>query len=217
MATIVFDFDSTLIAEESLELVLARVPGMDTARLERIAAITRDGMEGRLPFRDSLEQRVAIAAPKRVDVVAVGRELRAALTDGASALLDDLLAAGHAVEIVSGGFAELIEACFPRLADGHVHAVRPLWGDDGAFVGLDDADPFATSKVAGVAALGPAWARPIIGVGDGATDLALFDAGLVDHFVAYVEHARRETVVARGVPTVGNIAELRATLATLLS
>ena len=61
MATVIFDFDSTLIRVESLEEILrpqleAR-PHLATAMEE----ITQRGMEGQISFRDSLEQRLAIA------------------------------------------------------------------------------------------------------------------------------------------------------------
>ena len=93
-----------------------------------------------------------------------------------------------------------------------VQGIRALWDEEGEFQGLDPDDGFATSKVAGVRKLASDWPRPAIGVGDGATDLALLDAGLVDRFVAYAEHARRDAVLARSVPVVLSMAELARAL-----
>ncbi len=212
MGTVIFDFDSTLVPCESLEVVLARAPGASAQDLERGAEITRLGMEGAISFHDSLTQRLEIARPARRDLIAVGEELAGGMTDGAPEVVAWLHDEGHDVWIVSGGFQEVLlpVAAALGIPAARVQGVRALWTGEGAFDGLDDDDAFAHSKVEGVRKLAPTWPHPSIGVGDGATDRALCDTGLVDAFIAYTEHVRRSFVAESGdIVEVGSMGALR--------
>lgn len=198
MGSVVFDFDSTLVPVESLEALLAAEDLSAETRAE-IARLTDAGMTGALSFSESLRARLELARPRRAALDALARRLAAAPTDGAAALIADLHAGGHEVWIVSGGFRDLLVPVGAALGlpEARVHGVASRWAADGSFAGLEPDDAFARSKVEGVRAAGIAFARPAIGVGDGATDLALRDAGLVDVFVAYTEHVARPEVVGR--------------------
>ena len=151
MGTVVFDFDSTLIPEESLESALEAAIGGDAAAQAEIERLTRAGMEGEIGFADSLRQRLAIAQPTRPGLIALGEELTTRLTDGASVLVADLHAAGHAVWIVSGAFREVLLPPGRALgiAEARIQGVRPQWDVDGRFVALDPEDGFTRSKVEG--------------------------------------------------------------------
>ena len=219
MGTVIFDFDSTLVPCESLEVVLARAPGASAQDLERGAEITRLGMEGAISFHDSLTQRLEIARPARRDLIAVGEELAREVTDGAPEVVAWLHDEGHDVWIVSGGFQEVLlpVAAALGIPAARVQGVRALWTAEGAFDGLDADDAFAHSKVDGVRKLAPTWPQPSIGVGDGATDRALCEAGLVDAFIAYTEHVRRSFVAdAREMVEVASMSALRVELKTRL-
>ncbi|MDA1194700.1 MAG: HAD-IB family phosphatase [Planctomycetota bacterium] len=218
MATVVFDFDSVLVPCESLEVVLARSEGLSDEDLAAIEDLTRQGMEGQIPFAESLARRLAIARPDVGTLMAFGWHLAERPTVGARDLIRHLDEAGHHVWIVSGGFQELLESVGTRLGvpAERIQGVRARWDDDGLFLGLDEACGFCRSKVEGLRDLAPTLPGPVIGVGDGATDLALRTAGLVDHFVAYTEHARREAVVAGADAEASSMASLGEVLATLL-
>ena len=45
-------------------------------------------------------------------------------------------------------------------------------------------------------------------VGDGMSDHAVHAQGLVDHFIVFTAHVRREPVVATGAPEARDVAEL---------
>ena len=194
---VIFDFDSTIIRCESLEEILRpRLEG-DSAKMAQIEEITRLGMEGAIGFKESR----------------FGREGARWLTSGMEALIASLHRRGLQVWIVSGG---LREAIVPVAAHLGIRAERVLavglqWRTDGSFAGIDPDDLFSVSKVDGCRAFfGPTdRPRPIrIGIGDGMTDFALLDAGLVDRFIAYTEHVRRPAVVATGQPEAGDTKEL---------
>lgn len=218
MGTVVFDFDSTLIPEESLETALAALIAGNPAAQAEIERITKAGMEGEIGFGASLEARLAIAQPTRDGLVTLGDELCGRLTTGAASLVADLRAQGHAVWIVSGAFREVLlpPARFLGVPDAHVQGVRPQWDASGRFAGLDPDDGFARSKVAGIQQLAPDWPRPAVGVGDGMTDHALWVEGQVDAFVPYVEHAQRAAVLALGLAGASDMKELARCLAEQL-
>lgn len=215
MGTVVFDFDSTLVPEESLETALAQAVGDDADAMKRIEEITRAGMEGEMDFAESLAARLAIAQPTRSALEALGQALCGRLTRGAAGLVASLQAQGHAVWIVSGAFREVLLPPGRALGipDDQIQGVRARWHPDGRFAGLDPKDGFARSKVHGVRNLTREWPRPAVGVGDGMTDHALRAEGLVDAFVPYLEHVRRAAVVALGLPSATDMKELERCLA----
>jgi len=217
MATILFDFDSTLVPVESLEEVLRDAVADDGDALRRIDDLTRRGMEGELPFRASLDARLAIAEPTREATLLTGERLADGLTEGAASCIAELRASGHEVRIVSGGLRDVIlpSARALGLLDGDVHAVSVRWSDTGDFGGFED-DGFAESKVVGLSRLNPAWPRPVVVVGDGATDHALATSGIADAFVAFTGHVRRGFVDEAGVPSVDSMRDLAGTLDAIL-
>jgi len=216
MATVVFDFDSTLIPVESLEEVLAATVS-DPAVLARVAEITRRGMEGELDFRTSLESRLRLAAPSRDAVRGVGAVLADRIATEARECVKWLADTGHAVRIVSGGFRDVILPSARTLGidPDRVHAVSARWTSDGSFDGLVE-DGFVDSKVEGVRRLDATWPGPIWAVGDGATDHALATAGLADCFIAFTRHVRRDFLDEADVPEAGSMADLRRVLSELL-
>lgn len=220
MGALVLDFDSTLTPHESLELYLSRRAGADESPelVRAIEDLTRLGMEGRISFRESLERRLRLVEPELDGLTALGEELAAAPTPGLVAVVQAVAARGHQVWIVSGGFVEVLRPMGAALGipEERVLGVRALWSTSGAFDGLDPDDDFSTSKVAGLRATPSRFTRPAVGVGDGATDLALRGAGFVDVFVAYVEHADRAPVRAGADHVAGDAAELDGLLETLL-
>ncbi len=218
MATVVFDFDSTLIDCESLEEILALRLAERPELEHELRAITALGMEGAISFSDSLSRRLALAAPTLAEVADFGRGAIDRLTPGMAELVHALRERGVAVKIVSGGLREAIlpVAQFLGLDSVDIGAVTLNFAPDGSFVGIDPNDPFSISKSLGARALASDWTHPRIAVGDGMTDLRLQTDGLVDHFIAYTQWARRPAVVASGAPEAADIATLNRLIQELL-
>jgi phosphoserine phosphatase len=218
MPTVILDFDSTLVACESLEEILRpRLAGRPDL-VREVHAVTERGMAGEIPFAESLGRRLAIAQPSLADVRRFAARAHRSLTPGMARLVADLHRRRVGVSIVSGA---LREAMLPlatrlRIPARRVHGVRARWGRDGRFLGLRSDDPFVIGKAEGVAKIAPSWSRPRIGVGDGATDLALARRGAVDRFVAFTENARRKAILVPGVPEARDVAALRRILEELL-
>lgn len=213
MATVVFDFDSTLISVESLDVLLA--DRLETPELrEQLARINREGMEGQRSFRSSLRARLELARPTRAEVSAFGDGAWRLLTAGMGELIDELHGRGHAVWIVSGAAREVILPLAVRLSVPveRIRAVEFLWGENGELLDLAEENPILEGKWHALEGLSEDWERPRFAVGDGITDWELRERGCVDTFIAFTEHVRRDAVIERCDRSAGSVSELRILL-----
>lgn len=106
---IVFDMDSTLIANEVID-ELAKEAGA----AKKVAAITKQAMNGKLDFTESLHARVKCL--KGLDERAMERTYkRLRLNPGAERLLSVLRHLGFKTAVISGGFTYFTERLKVRL------------------------------------------------------------------------------------------------------
>jgi phosphoserine phosphatase len=172
---VVLDVDSTLIEDEVIELLAAEAGSHD-----EVAEITRQAMNGRLDFSESLRARVATLAGLPVSVFeTVGRRIR--VTDGVPGLVDGVHRAGGAIGVVSGGFHELLDPLAERLGLDYWRANRlgvtnaaPDGGVlDGTVQGaIVDAETKADTLREWAAGAGVDLSR-CVAVGDGANDMPM--------------------------------------------
>lgn len=95
---VLFDLDSTLIEEETID-ELAKLAGVE----EEVKRITRDAMEGKIDFEESLRRRVALL--KGLPIESVKKLVsRLRLTKGARETVEELKNRGYVVGVISGGF-----------------------------------------------------------------------------------------------------------------
>lgn len=216
MATVVFDFDSTLIPGESLEEAF-RMMGLDEKTLAEITDISSRGMAGEVPFKESLRRRLEIARPCRSALERAGEHFADECTKGAPEVIAQLLRDGHHVSVVSGGFKDLINISAHKwgIEPEDVYAVGVHWDAEGKFSELK-ADGFEVDKVQGLRRAKVKWDGPVFIVGDGVTDAQLKEEGLADYFLAYIEHVSRPVVVEKSDHTVANMLQLRLMLNELL-
>lgn len=100
---VVMDVDSTLIQQEVIELLAAKVNAA-----EEVIRITEQAMSGELDFAASLRARVKLLAGAPESILDVVRsEIK--LTPGARTLIKTLQKLGHELAVVSGGFTSVIE------------------------------------------------------------------------------------------------------------
>jgi phosphoserine phosphatase len=200
----VLDADSTISGIEGIDWLAAqRGAGMRRA----VELLTTQAMNGAVRLESVYNHRLALIAANADDVRALSAAYEEAVAPGAGDAIAALHAAGVQVHVVSGG---LRPALLPMtralgIADERVHAVEPVADADGLFTRAAPS-PLTTQrgKAAVVAAL--ALPRPVLGVGDGATDLAMLPA--VDAFAAYVGFVRRDAVVAGATLVLDSFAAL---------
>jgi len=170
---VVMDVDSTLIQQEVIELLAAKI-----GVVEEVVAITSAAMAGELDFEASLKARVALLAGASAEILnEVRAEIR--LTPGARTLVKTLQKLGHEVAVVSGGFTSVIEPLLQELGISNYRA-NSLEIVDGKLTGnitgpVIDRAAKATAlrdfaKQTGVAI------EQTIAIGDGANDLDIIAA-----------------------------------------
>ena len=212
MKNIIFDFDSTLIKKESLELILEPLLKNSPEKLQEIEKITNLGMQGDLSFRDSLEQRLAIASPTKASIDVFTKEYSPSLlTRGIEDFVKELHAKGYKVWIFSGGLTESIYpfAKVLKIPVKNIYAVEVNWNDDGSFKSLNNTNGACDSKLLAFEKAKELLQGEVIAIGDGFTDYQLFEAGFANKFIAYTEHAERKAVVEKAECVAMDVGVLR--------
>jgi len=170
---VVMDVDSTLIAQEVIDL-LAEASGVG----QEVKAITESAMRGDLDFETSLRKRVALLQGQSESIIAeVAKQVT--LTPGARTLIRTLKKLGHGVGLVSGGFSQVVDPIAKDLGIDHVRS-NTLEIVDGVITGnllgaiIDRAGKaLALKEFANLENVSPA---NTIAIGDGANDLDMIAA-----------------------------------------
>ena len=171
---LVADMDSTLIGQECVDELAARVGVGD-----RVAAITERAMRGEVAFAPALRERVALLQGLPETVIQDVLKDRITLSRGARTLVQTMRANGAYVAIVSGGFRQFTGAIRERLGADEDRA-NVLMIEGGRLTGQvmepilgQDAKLHALKEIA--AAMGLAL-DDTLAVGDGANDLPMLQA-----------------------------------------
>ena len=108
---LILDFDSTIIKSESLDLLSGIVLDKDkdkVAKLQKIKRLTEQGMNGIIPFQDSLDQRLQSIAITKEDIQLLNEILVDLITPSFIQNRKWLMENSDRVYIFSGGFKETI-------------------------------------------------------------------------------------------------------------
>jgi phosphoserine phosphatase len=167
--TVCFDVDSTLSPDEGID-VLAAHAGVG----DEVAALTRAAMGGAQRFEDAIAARLALIRPTPSQIEACLAAHPPRLTEGAASLVKALQRRGVEVHLVSGGFEPFVMPLAEELGvpAKRVHANRFVFGETRAT--LDPTSPTSASGGKAVAMqrlLDAGARRPLVMVGDGATDM----------------------------------------------
>ena len=202
-SSIVLDCDSTLVTIEGID-VLAQ------EHAAAIRALTDAAMEGAIPLEEVYGRRLEMIRPDRAAVLALGEAYLDALVPDARETLQALLWLGKQVRVLSGGLRPAVEAVAGALniPPEHVAAVDIWFDSDGAYRDFERTSPLARSG--GKAEVISAWKlpRPVLLVGDGATDLEARPA--VDAFAAFTGVVQRPAVVQEADVALSGLAGLLA-------
>ncbi len=205
--SVVLDVDSTVSALEGIDWLAERREGSVAAT---VIALTADAMEARVPLDEVYARRLHIIRPTRDEIAALADAYIATALPGVQDAVRTWRNAGVRVVLVSGGLRNAILplADWLGIVREDVHAVEIEFDDSGTATEVRVDSPLAQSggKPRVVSALG--LARPLLAVGDGATDAELVP--VVDRFVAFTGVARRASVVARASGEVDSFAALTA-------
>jgi D-3-phosphoglycerate dehydrogenase len=199
-ATLIFDFDSTLVRIETLEaladIALAGHPEADAIRAD-VARLTDQAMNGQIGFGEALNQRLALLPLTHEHVQALADRILEEGTPSVRRNLRFFRQNAHRIVILSGGFREIITPIAERLgiAPDRVLCNDLTYDVTGRVTGVDEANPLAHADGKPRVITAHAFPRPIVMVGDGWNDAEVKLAGAADRFYAYTEIVRRDRVV----------------------
>jgi len=106
---VVLDVDSTMIEQEVIELLAAKV-GLG----EQVKELTDKAMSGEIDFKQALLMRVALLKGLS-DAVFEETQSEITVTDGVKELVDFVHRSGGLVGAISGGFSQILEPLALRL------------------------------------------------------------------------------------------------------
>ncbi|MWV61712.1 phosphoserine phosphatase SerB [Helicobacter saguini] len=170
---IVFDFDSTLLNGESID-ILARRYKVEAA----VSYITKEAMEGKLDFFESLTKRVAFLEDMPLSLVKESIENDFKLMNGAIECVKTLRDRGHIVVCFSGGFRIITEHFKDTLGlnatfSNILHCKdSKLTGKVGGDMMFGDSKGYMMQNLQGVLGLDRTQCAAI---GDGANDISMFN------------------------------------------
>ncbi len=196
---LIIDFDSTFVTVESLDelahIVLKDNPE-SAQRLETIRAITRAGMEGSIPFDESLSKRLKLLNINQKDIHAATIVLAKKVTPSFKRNKQFLMENAQNILIISGGFYEMIIPIVSEygILEDQVFANKFVYKGTSRIAHVDSQNIMAQSgeKVAQANALGLAGEIHVIG--DGYTDYQIKSEGPAKKFFAFIENIRRNSV-----------------------
>ena len=196
---LIIDFDSTFVTVESLDelahIVLKDNPE-SAQRLETIRAITRAGMEGSIPFDESLSKRLKLLNINQKDIHAATIVLAKKVTPSFKRNKQLLMENAQNILIISGGFYEMIIPIVSEygILEDQVFANKFVYKGTSRIAHVDSQNIMAQSggKVAQANALGLAGEIHVIG--DGYTDYQIKSEGPAKKFFAFIENIRRNSV-----------------------
>lgn len=215
-----FDVDSTVIARESLQdmvaLALQEERDPDTRKRAEVAlqGITDAGMNGQIDFRESLTQRLALAPVTQAHEETVTAQMLTEITEGMQEFMQALRQAGHGTWLLTAGMRTMMLPLAEVLGipQSRVLANEAVW-ERGRLTGFREGPLLATRGKAEVLnalrAEGQLTGRCIM-VGDGASDLATFTLGASDDFYGFGAHAVRENVQKHAPHFFRSVAEMRS-------
>ena len=196
---LIIDFDSTFVTVESLDelahIVLKDNPE-NAQRLETIKTITRAGMEGSIPFDESLSKRLKLLNINQKDIHAATILLAKKVTPSFKRNKQLLMENAQNILIISGGFYEMIIPIVSEygILEDQVFANKFVYKGTSRIAHVDSQNIMAQSggKVAQANALGLAGEIHVIG--DGYTDYQIKSEGPAKKFFAFIENIRRNSV-----------------------
>jgi D-3-phosphoglycerate dehydrogenase len=215
--TLIFDFDSTFIQVETLDLLASIALQNHPEKAERLKMIeetTQQAMEGKIGFEESLETRFSLLSLNQHHIEQTIAVLKNKITPSILRNRSFFQKNKNNIYIVSGGFIDIVWPIVQSfgLHREHVFANRLLYDFDGQIHGYDKYCPLAQNqgKVKLLQRLN--LPREIIVIGDGYNDYEMKEAGLADLFIAFTENIARPNILPLGDAVIDSLEGLFLTL-----
>ncbi len=198
----IFDFDSTFIRVEALDVLCELAyenPSERASVLAEIQRLTNLGMEGKLSLKESLVERIKLLKANKSHLVKLIEELKLQVTESVKRNRKFFTENTDNVYVISNGFKEVIApivADFGIKAD-HVLANTFHFDADGNIIGFDEKNPLCENKGKAVRLRNVGLEGDIMVIGDGYTDYEMREEGVATKFYAFSENISRPAVLAK--------------------
>ncbi len=206
---IIIDFDSTFITEESLDELakykLRDQPDSQTM-LNKIKSLTNAGMNGDIPFKQSLDERMEVLNLNRSDINSVTKILSECVTPSFTKNKSFFIENNNKIIILSGGFKELIVPIVDDfgILSSNVFANDFIYNSSEQITGINQDNIMSKNggKVKQSKLLSIHGTVHVIG--DGYTDYEIKLDGPATHFFAFTENVERKNICELADLTLSN-------------
>ena len=206
---IIIDFDSTFITEESLDELakykLRDQPDSQTM-LNKIKSLTNAGMNGDIPFKQSLDERMEVLNLNRSDINSVSKILSECVTPSFTKNKSFFIENNNKIMILSGGFKELIVPIVDDfgISSSNVFANDFIYNSSEQITGINQDNIMSKNggKVKQSKLLSIHGTIHVIG--DGYTDYEIKLDGPATHFFAFTENVERKNICELADLTLSN-------------
>jgi len=196
----IIDFDSTFTKVEALDILgdisLRDHPDKNTA-LKRIADVTDLGMEGKISFRESLEERIKLLQARKEHLPELIARLSEQVSQSFQRNKEFVRQYSDQIYILSNGFKDFIIPIVEHygIKPERVFANEFEYDNEGKITGFNKSNVLSENngKPKQIASLN--LNGEVYVLGDGYTDYEIKKAGLAHKFYAFTENVRRQNVL----------------------
>jgi len=202
MQYFIIDFDGTFTRVEALD-ELAKISLRDDpdkkSKLKEIETLTKQGMNGDIPFNESLNKRLRLLGANKKHISELVKSLRRMITLSFERNKEFFRKNRECVFIFSGGFKSFILPIIRKFSipAKNVYANTFVFDKSDNIVGYDEENPMSheNGKIEQLKKL--ELKGDIFVVGDGYTDFQMKESGLIKQFIAFTENIERNTVTSQ--------------------
>lgn len=202
-----FDFDSTLINAETLDLIASN-KNLKDFEIDKIKEITNQAMNGEISFNKALNERLKILKINQNDVFEFKNQIHTKIN---KSILDNIsFFSKNNCFIISGGFREIIQpvAYILKIPFEKVFANNLIFDQQFEHFILDNENPLAHNKGKSHVINQLDFKENQIMIGDGYTDLEVKLENPKIKFYAYTEVVYRNNIVIQADKVISNLNEL---------
>ena len=191
---LLIDFDSTIIKDESLELlsqISLKNSKNETKLINDIINITNDAMNGKIAFSDALIERILLLKAKKEHLKEVIAIAKSNITDSFIQNRNFFKENALNCYIISGGFVEIIYPILKpfNIPKKNIFANKFLYDKNDNILSIDKNNPL--SQNLGKVKVAKKISGKKIIIGDGYTDYEVKKFGGADKFIQFSENINR--------------------------
>lgn len=198
------DFDGTFTRVEAIEelsKISLREEKNREETIKEISEITKQGMDGKIPFNESLNMRFKLLKANKKHINELIEILKKKISPSFLRNKDFFTKFSKEVFIFSGGFKEYIIPIVEEfgILPENVYANSLKFDEEGNVIGFDENNLMCKEdgKTLQLQELGLAETGDVYVIGDGYTDYQMKESGLVKKFFLFTENFEREVIASK--------------------